>query len=836
MPNNESTNLNEGVEMVVEDADVITTPIDDTLSVSGAAADAKAVGDALDLKADKSEIQTQIKVNGQTADAQGLILVNAGHIPMSSASGAQTVAEAINGMESQTAADIPMSDAAGAQTIAEAIAAIGEKTADAIRMSGADSRTVKAAIDSMANELTQLAETIEGLDEKTANDIPYEAGSTVSTHAKIAAIDAAAVRSVNGILPNATTGDVAVERVPYADNLSTDDMNQIDGTFIRRTAGGSGSLQDGNAWALRIMGNLVHDGFVPESLAMTVIPMPRPVPEVITATLDEATFEAYVSGAGTYTLSYDGTAWSANPASYGLTISNEPLDGDVITITWDGTNDAVGTISAVPRVAPAAITATIDRDVFVAYVSQSGTYTLTYTTDWSEDPALYGITVTGDPLAGDQIRVVYVKEIRGTIRVATPSRLVATGWNLYESAEGYARVVRYSDQYGYRIDGSYTALAFAETLSGDQTAITPDSNGLFNVTGDGYVFVDGAGSDTAIYTTWSDWTGGTPDSYQAYTESSVPLSAILSGNFPYGLCRVGDTRDEIDMGTKTAISRITRMAYSAENLESARASGRAFEYDENYIYIVRATPVSSAITVEEEYTVSEHGLEYFDGTAVAVYAEILYGTNLKDKLKRDVLTISAQQLTDAQKIQARNNIGAVSQALGSGLAILANGDTHAAITAGQRVYVRNHSTLTEGLYKATAAIQTNGPLTTSNLTTEPSGALNDLKASVDSLNSKITTIVSIGNNADLNDYTTPGRYGCGVTGVAQTVLNNPCNQAFYLEVANIRTSDQTTAWMNRLQRLTDLNGEGIYLRRLYTDGNGVWSVGKWYKHTGTIVE
>ena len=736
MPNNENTNLNEGVEMVVEDAGVITTPIDDTLTVSGAAADAKAVGDALDLKADKSEIQTQIKVNGQTADAQGLILVNAGHIPMSSESGAQTVAEAIDGMESQTAADIPMSDAAGAQTIAEAIAAIGEKTADAIRMSGADSRTVKAAIDSMANELTQLAETIEGLDEKTASDIPYEAGSTVSTHAKIAAIDAAAVRSVNGILP-AATGDVAVERVPYADNLSTDDMNQIDGTFIRRTAGGSGSLQDGNAWALRIMGNRVHDGFVPESLSMTVIPMPRPVPEVITATLDEATFEAYVSGAGTYTLSYDGTAWSANPASYGLTISNEPLDGDVITITWDGTNDAVVTISAVPRVAPAAITATIDRDVFVAYVNQSGTYTLTYTTDWSEDPALYGITVTGDPLAGDQIRVVYVKEIRGTIRVATPSRLVATGWNLYESAEGYARVVRYSDQYGYRIDGSYTALAFAETLSGDQTAITPDSSGLFNVTGDGYVFVDGAGSDTAIYTTWSDWTGGTPDSYQAYTESSVPLSAILSGNFPYGLCRVGDTRDEIDMGTKTAISRITRMAYSAENLESARASGRAFEYDENYIYIVRATPVSSAITVEEEYTVSEHGLEYFDGTAVAVYAEILYGTNLKDKLKRDVLTISAQQLTDAQKIQARNNIGAVSQALESGLAILANGDTHAAITAGQRVYVRNHSTLTEGLYKATAAIQTNGPLSTSNLTTEPSGALNDLKGQVDSLNSNL---------------------------------------------------------------------------------------------------
>ena len=48
--------LNEAIEDVVEDADVVTVPIDDTLSNSGEAADAKAVGDALALKADKSEL------------------------------------------------------------------------------------------------------------------------------------------------------------------------------------------------------------------------------------------------------------------------------------------------------------------------------------------------------------------------------------------------------------------------------------------------------------------------------------------------------------------------------------------------------------------------------------------------------------------------------------------------------------------------------------------------------------------------------------------------------------------------------------------------------------
>ena len=69
--NTENTNdLNDEVEVEVEDAQVITVPIDATLSNSGEAADAAAVGAALADKADRSELQTQVKVNGQTADNQ----------------------------------------------------------------------------------------------------------------------------------------------------------------------------------------------------------------------------------------------------------------------------------------------------------------------------------------------------------------------------------------------------------------------------------------------------------------------------------------------------------------------------------------------------------------------------------------------------------------------------------------------------------------------------------------------------------------------------------------------------------------------------------------------
>lgn len=62
--------------------------------------------------------------------------------------------------------------------------------------------------------------------------------------------------------------------------------------------------------------------------------------------------------------------------------------------------------------------------------------------------------------------------------------------------------------------------------------------------------------------------------------------------------------------------------------------------------------------------------------------------------------------------------------LAAGMAILANNNTHAAIASGQYVYVRGHGSLSDGLYKATAAIAANGTLSTSNLTAVSGGGLN----------------------------------------------------------------------------------------------------------------
>ena len=300
----------------------------------------------------------------------------------------------------------------------------------------------------------------------------------------------------------------------------------------------------------------------------------------------------------------------------------------------------------------------VDRDTFVAQVTSSQTLTFTFTTAWSADLSVYGITVTGTPENGDTITVVYVKGNRGTITTATPTQFISTGWNLYNHAAGYARVVNYSEEYGFMISGTYTSLAFAETLNGEQTTINPVDGNFVIPAASGYIFVTGGNAtDTEIWMTWSDWTdepnGGV---FEAYSQTVVDLSGVMV-SFPDGLMRVGNTFDEINLNTGRAYSRIEKIEYTQENLDNVIASGVAYDTDANYIYAERIVPAVYAISLDGQYTVSDHGIEMFIGTTVPVTASSLYGQDLKGKLRRDVLTISQQDLTTQQKNQVHQNIG-----------------------------------------------------------------------------------------------------------------------------------------------------------------------------------
>jgi len=563
--------LNEEMEVVVQDSDVITVPIDDTLTHSNEAADAKAVGDALALKADKSELSAAITVNGQAADAQGAILVDGTDIPMSGTD-QTTLKAAIEAVDGKTAADIKMSTASGAKTISQAISDVGSETAEDIMMAAGSSVSVAQKIGAVEAVGTSNSNAIATLQAKTGDSIPISS----EDETPISQAVAMRVKTVNGQLPD-DDGNVDVDHALTADNLTSNASQNSTGSFVRRTSGGSASISTGDAWMSQIRGNRTHVGYVPEVLNMTV---------------------------------------TAAPREEGQT----------------------------------PITATIDRDIFVAYVQASGTYTLTYTTDWDADPALYGVTVEGDPVSGDVITISYTMENRGTIIQTDPQSFISTGWNLYDHDAGYAIGLKYAETAMFRIDGTYTAVKFSSTPSGTKTTITP-VDGLFTISTNGYIWVEGGNdTDTMVFMTWSDWVEPEDEpTFEAYTADEIDLSGLMEDHFPHGLLRVADVRDEINFNTGIATSNVQRLAYSAENLATAEASGLAYEYDTNYIYLERATPVEYDLDdydLNGMYSVNDHGLEYFVGSDIAVYAIIIYGNNLKNKLERDVLTKSQDLVND----------------------------------------------------------------------------------------------------------------------------------------------------------------------------------------------
>lgn len=541
--NIESVDLNEGVTVVVEDATVITTPIDDTLSISGDAADAKAVGDALAQKADLSQI-VNIKVNGQGADAQGEILVDGSMIPMSGTD-ETTLQDAIEDAAGRTGADIPVNGEPGAASIEQAIA-----NAAGSLMSVTDNTLA------LTGEITDSSDNVQAV----------KVGTVV-----LQVRDSGAVRSVNNVLPG-PGGNVQISTVDAARQLVSENTQMVEGSFIRRTSGGSASIGNGSAYLGVIRGACEHTGHVPEDFDVEV------------------------------------TSSAADP------------------IVADVTNKAT----------------------FRSQAETGGTFTFTYTGSWDKDPATWGITVDGTPTSGDVITVVWTEEDRGTITPAAPSAFMGSNWNLYNSVTGYARVLKYSDEYGYGISGAFTALKFAETISGQQTTITP-VGGIFQVPSDGYVFVTGGNAtNTAIWAQHSDWIENYEGAWQAHSEEEISLSEVMAEFFPNGLCAVGSVCDEINLNTQEAIIRIERIDYSVEALAEVIADGRAYDADEDYIYAVYADadmPDPEDIEVDGSYTADDHGMEWFEDTTVPVYAQIIYGDNLVDKLRTDVLTKS-QDLVD----------------------------------------------------------------------------------------------------------------------------------------------------------------------------------------------
>lgn len=86
---------------------------------------------------------------------------------------------------------------------------------------------------------------------------------------------------------------------------------------------------------------------------------------------------------------------------------------------------------------------------------------------------------------------------------------------------------------------------------------------------------------------------------------------------------------------------------------------------------------------------------------------------------------------DARQGEVLSDIGSTIQGT---LAIIANGDTHIAISSGEYVFVKNNTHgLADGLYQASANVAANGAISSSNMTTNSKGGFNAITDTVLSL-------------------------------------------------------------------------------------------------------
>lgn len=124
--------LVEEVGYDVEDADVIPTAIDPTLTIAGEAADAKATGDAIGAVLGNLRVNTKAPVNNA-------MTLYGDDIYVSDAEGAQTITEAIEAANDKNAADI-MYNTSDMTTVADALNSIN--TAMETSISEADIDTI----------------------------------------------------------------------------------------------------------------------------------------------------------------------------------------------------------------------------------------------------------------------------------------------------------------------------------------------------------------------------------------------------------------------------------------------------------------------------------------------------------------------------------------------------------------------------------------------------------------------------------------------------------------------------------------------------------------------
>ena len=293
---------------------------------------------------------------------------------------------------------------------------------------------------------------------------------------------------------------------------------------------------------------------------------------------------------------------------------------------------------------------------------------------------VYGINIhyydEGTPYTvGDTITITSTGESIGTFTTINPTQFKAVGFNAYNNTAGAAKLL---GGYQYRIVGTYTSVSYLELDGTTAETITIDENGFFTPENDGILtVVGGNATDTMVYMPWTY--GSETFDYEAYSESTITIptedkdgnklrnDSTVLGYIP-AVIKNGEViaQDIINLQEKKYIANVEYISYSAANLATVQALPNVkYIYDENTIIYVsdntKPQVIELANTVTNSYIANDFGTEEFVGIAynstIGVPCQNEYGDNLKDRLRSDVLTISAQELTTEQQTQVKQNLG-----------------------------------------------------------------------------------------------------------------------------------------------------------------------------------
>ena len=355
--------------------------------------------------------------------------------------------------------------------------------------------------------------------------------------------------------------------------------------------------------------------------------------------LDDEYIAQSVTAAGAYELvSYDGQLIEGDYISRTTGGSASINSGNASNIIWKGNsvnNTKVAASANIVKTGEDEPNATVDEATYIAYAVSQGD--VTGNKVFTADDADYGVALNGDASA----TISYVQANDGTIVNANPTSFTSLGFNLYDHDNTRAYVIAGNR---YQVFGTYTSIG-SETIETNHQINAYTIPYSFVASTTGYVnVVGGNDTDTMIALVWSGYNYN--HEYEEYSEDNISVT-IPTG---YGMPRVNGVYDEINFGQQKYIKRIGRdVVANKDNYDNKI-------YDSTYVYYVLTDPIITDFTIITNYYADDFGEELFNGTTVPVGVTVLYGANLKDKLRTDVLTLSAQELTTDQFNQVMDNL------------------------------------------------------------------------------------------------------------------------------------------------------------------------------------